>query len=50
MHSPLGVATYRLTQALPEALNGNLPRIEDLAATLREADKTDGPTSAGAGK
>jgi len=38
MHAPVGVATYRLTQALPEALKGSLPRIEELEATLREAD------------
>jgi hypothetical protein len=38
VQSPLGVATYRLTQALPEAFEGNLPRIEELEATLREAD------------
>lgn len=36
MHAPLGVATYRFTQALSQALEGNLPRIEELEATLRE--------------
>ncbi len=39
MHAPVGVATYRLTQALPEFLAGSLPRIEELEATLREADE-----------
>jgi predicted nuclease of restriction endonuclease-like (RecB) superfamily len=36
MHAPVGVATFRLTQALPESLRGSLPRIEELEATLRE--------------
>ncbi len=34
----VGVATYRLTQALLDALKGSLPRIEELEATLRKAD------------
>src|SRR5262249_50431512 len=38
MQTPLGVATYRLTDSLPDALRGKLPRIEDLEATLREAE------------
>jgi len=38
MQAPVGVATYRLTDALPESLRGSLPRIEELEATLREAD------------
>ena len=35
MHAPLGVASY-LTAALPEALKGSLPEIEELEATLAD--------------
>ncbi|WIG59653.1 MAG: hypothetical protein OJF49_002400 [Ktedonobacterales bacterium] len=38
MQAPMGVATYRLTEALPEALRGSLPNIAELEATLAEAD------------
>ena len=34
---PIGVATYRLSQALPEALQANLPTIEQLEMELRTA-------------
>ncbi|MCC6629123.1 MAG: DUF1016 family protein [Chloroflexi bacterium] len=33
---PLGVATYRLTEALPERLSGSLPTIEQLEAELAD--------------
>ncbi len=35
---PLGVADYRLTEALPENLRGILPTVEELEATLAAAD------------
>lgn len=35
MHAPLGIATYRLADALPEHLLGQLPTIADLEATLQ---------------
>ena len=31
---PVGVAEYRLTEALPENLRGSLPTVEELEATL----------------
>lgn len=34
MQAPLGVAAYRLTEALPDELRGNLPTIEELEGTL----------------
>lgn len=34
LHAPLGVATYRLTEALPEDLQGSLPTIAELESTL----------------
>lgn len=34
MSKPMGVAAYRLTQALPERLKSELPTSEDLAAEL----------------
>ena len=34
MSKPMGVAQYRLTQALPEQLQSELPTTEDLAAEL----------------
>jgi predicted nuclease of restriction endonuclease-like (RecB) superfamily len=37
MQAPLGVATYRLAQSLPEALQGSLPEIDELEATLSAA-------------
>ncbi len=37
MHAPLGVATYRLTEALPAALQGSLPSVEELEATFSDA-------------
>lgn len=42
MHAPLGVATYRLTAALPDALKDSLPDIGALEAHLTETD-TDNP-------
>lgn len=34
LHAPLGVATYRLTEALPKDLQGSLPTIAELESTL----------------
>jgi hypothetical protein len=34
MIKPMGVATYRLTQALPEELKASLPTVEELEAKL----------------
>lgn len=34
LHAPLGVATYRLTEALPDDLKGSLPTIAELENTL----------------
>jgi len=42
IHAPLGVATYRLIAALPDALKDSLPDIGELEAHLTEAD-TDNP-------
>jgi len=33
--SPLGVAEYQLTEAIPENLKGELPSIEDLENELK---------------
>ncbi|MGH2487765.1 MAG: PDDEXK nuclease domain-containing protein [Ktedonobacterales bacterium] len=41
LHAPLGVASY-LTEALLEALKGSLPEIEELEATLADADEETG--------
>ena len=42
MHAPLGVVTYRLTEALPEELRGSLPTIAELEGTLHSpADDED---------
>ncbi len=35
---PIGVSAYTLTEALPEALQGSLPTIEELEATLGDAE------------
>lgn len=40
MHAPLGVATYRLTDALATALQGSLPTIEELEATFFKAQSS----------
>lgn len=40
MHAPLGIASYRLTEALPAALQGNLPSIEELEATFSDAESS----------
>jgi len=37
MSKPIGVSTYQLTAALPERLQGSLPTIEELEASLSEA-------------
>lgn len=37
MHAPLGIATYRLTEALPDTLKGSLPTIDELEATFADA-------------
>jgi predicted nuclease of restriction endonuclease-like (RecB) superfamily len=38
---PIGVAAYRLTEALPSDLRGSLPTIEEFEATLKAADVED---------
>jgi predicted nuclease of restriction endonuclease-like (RecB) superfamily len=38
---PIGIAEYRLTEAIPENLRGSLPTIEELEAALREAETDD---------
>ncbi len=35
VHKPMGVAEYRLAQALPEHLKDSLPTVEQLEAELR---------------
>ncbi len=35
---PIGVSAYTLTEALPERLQGNLPTVEELEATLGDAE------------
>jgi len=41
MQAPLGVATFRLTDALPEHLQGQLPTIADLEASLQTMPEPD---------
>jgi hypothetical protein len=36
VNSPLGVAEYQLTEAIPENLKGDLPSIEDLEEELKD--------------
>lgn len=36
VNSPLGVAEYQLTEAIPEDLKGELPSIEDLEKELKD--------------
>jgi hypothetical protein len=36
IHNPMGVATYRTTETLPEELQDKLPDIKELAARLEE--------------
>jgi predicted nuclease of restriction endonuclease-like (RecB) superfamily len=43
MQAPLGVTTYRLTDALPEHLKGQLPTIADLEASLQAMPAPDVP-------
>jgi hypothetical protein len=38
---PIGIAEYRLTEAIPEDLRGSLPSIEELEAALRDAGSDD---------
>lgn len=38
MQTPIGVAEYRLTQALPDELKGSLPTIEELERTLGQEE------------
>lgn len=38
---PIGIAEYRLTEAIPEDLRGSLPSIEELEAALRDAGGDD---------
>jgi hypothetical protein len=40
LQKPIGVSEYRLTQALPEHLQGSLPTIAELEATLSEVEDT----------
>jgi hypothetical protein len=44
MRAPLGVATYRLTDTLPEDLRGSLPTIAALEATLPPLPDDGAPT------
>jgi predicted nuclease of restriction endonuclease-like (RecB) superfamily len=37
MGAPLGIATYGLTETLPDTLKGNLPTIDELEATFADA-------------
>jgi len=37
IQKPIGIAAYRLTDAIPEDLRGSLPSIEELEAVLRTA-------------
>ncbi|MDZ7949552.1 MAG: PDDEXK nuclease domain-containing protein [Nostoc sp. DedQUE09] len=39
MHKPIGVSVYQLQDILPEALQGNLPTIEQLEAELETITK-----------
>ena len=39
MHKPIGVSVYQLKDILPEALQGNLPTIEQLEAELETITK-----------
>lgn len=39
MHKPIGVSVYQLKDILPEALQGNLPTIEQLEAELKPINK-----------
>lgn len=40
MNKPIGVAEYQLVQSLPDALQTDLPRIEDIERELQGADDT----------
>lgn len=37
MHAPMGVSSYEITEALPQSLQGQLPGIEELEASVRRA-------------
>ena len=37
VETPIGVSGYRVTEALPEALRGSLPSVEELESGLRDA-------------
>jgi predicted nuclease of restriction endonuclease-like (RecB) superfamily len=39
IHSPMGIATYQLTELLPDILKGSLPEIKDLESTLSEQEE-----------
>jgi predicted nuclease of restriction endonuclease-like (RecB) superfamily len=39
LRKPMGVSEYRLTQALPKQLRGNLPTAKELSAELREKER-----------
>jgi hypothetical protein len=38
MNKPIGVAEYQLVQSLPDTLQTDLPRIEDIERELQDAD------------
>ena len=38
MNKPIGVPEYKLTEALPDDLSGQLPTVEQLEAKLQEID------------
>lgn len=46
MNKPIGVAEYQLVQALPDELQTDLPRIEDIERELRDANDGFGDPSA----
>lgn len=41
VRKPIGIAEYQITQALPDHLQGSLPTIEELEATLEAPDQAD---------
>ena len=41
LSKPIGVSAYQLTRALPEALKGSLPTIEELEAELAQNQETE---------
>ncbi len=39
LRKPVGIAEYRLTEALPKRLRGSLPTIEELEAELKREER-----------